>query len=90
MTYCSLFDSDSSLDSGIKKGDKIFIGDNLMEELIATGHDEKEMVEFVNKFMNTEQTAYNVYEYTNMKGISSYYVTVDFLCEIPIKACNKI
>ncbi|GAB0156211.1 hypothetical protein CHRYSEOSP005_14750 [Chryseobacterium sp. Alg-005] len=72
----------------IAKGDKIWIKDNLMEELVKHGFNEKEMSGFVNKFKGTEQTAFDVYKDED-NGTESHWVSVDIGCEIPLTACEK-
>jgi len=73
----------------IQKGDKIRIKENLMEELVRFGFNEKEMASFVEKFKNTEQTALDVYEDED-NGTNSTWVTVEICCEVPLSACEKL
>ena len=68
----------------IKKGDKVKVKNNLVEELLKMGFD-KSSAESMSIFENTEQTAFSVY-----KDAGEEYVTIDLCCEIPIQCCELI
>ena len=77
------------MEKKIKKGDKIRIKENLMAELVKFGFKPNEMADFVNHFINTEQTVLDVYHDTD-NGTNSLWVTVEMCCEIPISSCEII
>ncbi|BES63113.1 hypothetical protein [Dysgonomonas capnocytophagoides] len=81
----------------IKKGDKIRIKDNLMDELIRVGFDRGEITSFVDEFKGKKCKALEVYQDTDqeingvlIEGTNEWFVTVDLCCEIPINACEAI
>lgn len=81
----------------IKKGDKIRIKDNLMDELIRVGFNKDEMASFVDEFKGKICKAHDVYQDTDQKingviieGTNEWFVTVDLCCETPINACEII
>jgi hypothetical protein len=78
------------MNPGIKKGDKILIKDNLMEELVKVGFDKIEMEPFVERFKGKVETAYDVYEDEDSKGNKVTFVTVELCCEVPLNACELI
>lgn len=73
----------------IKKGDKIRIKENLMEELVKVGFNRSEMESFVERFKGTEQTAYDVY-FDAPPSTGEWFATVEMCCEIPLSACELI
>lgn len=80
----------------IKKGDKVRIKDNLMDELVRLGFDREEMKGFVKRFQGRTETALDVYQDKGViidgevicEGTLEWYVTVDLCCEIPLNACE--
>nr|DAD92301.1 MAG TPA: UBA domain protein [Myoviridae sp. ct9MV2] len=80
----------------IKKGDKVRIKDNLMDELVRLGFDREEMEGFVKHFQGRVETALDVYQDKGVvidgevisEGTLEWYVTVDLCCEIPLNACE--
>lgn len=81
----------------IKKGDKIIIKSNLMDELIRVGFSSEEMKSFVEEFEGKECIAYDIYQDIDkdiagikIEGSNEWYVTVDLCCEIPLNACELI
>lgn len=77
------------MENTIKKNDRIKIKDNLMDELIKAGFNEREMQGFVNNYKGTVQTAYDIYFDTDNET-KQWWVSIDLGCEIPLKSCEKI
>lgn len=78
------------METTIKRGDKIRIKENLMDELVRCGFNKEEMKPFVRRFKGKKAIAYDVYLYKNSKGSEEMYVTVDLCCEIPLAACEAL
>jgi Ftsk gamma domain. len=80
----------------IKKGDKVRIKDNLMDELVRLGFNREEMKGFVERFKGKVEEALDVYQDKGVvidgevisEGNLEWYVTVDLCCEIPLNACE--
>lgn len=83
--------------NAIKKGDKIIIKENLMDELVRCGFDKEEMKSFVKKFKGKTAKALDVYQDIDkeisgreFKGSGEWYVTVELCCEVPLGACELV
>jgi len=81
----------------IKRGDKIYIKENLMDELVRCGFNKEEMKSFVKRFKGKNLKALDVYQDTDQEingvkidGSNEWYVTVELCCEIPISACELV
>jgi len=81
----------------IKKGDKVRIKENLMDELVRLGFNKEEMKSFVRRFKGRTVEALDVYqdvdnEFAGVKieGSNEWYVTVELCCEVPLSACELI
>lgn len=69
----------------MKKGDKVIIKDNLDYHMKRLGYDNKLINDFVNRFVGTKQTVYDIW-----KDDNETYVTIDMCVEIPIECCEVI
>jgi hypothetical protein len=81
----------------IKKGDKIRIKENLMEELVRCGFNKDEMKSFVKRFKGKTVKALDVYQDVDkdfdgikIEGSNEWYVTVELCCEVPLNACELV
>lgn len=81
----------------IKKGDKVRIKENLMDELVRCGFNERKMELFVERFSGKTVTALDVYKDVDIylggvkiEGSNEWFVTVELCCEVPINACELI
>ncbi len=81
----------------IKKGDKIRIKDNLLEELIRVGFNAESMEPFVKMFKGKVVEAVDVYQDVDQKvgdllieGSNEWFVTVELCCEVPLAACELV
>lgn len=80
----------------IKKGDKVRIKNNLMDELVRLGFNREEMKGFVKRFTGRVETALDIYQDKDVvidgevisEGTLEWYVTVDLCCDIPLSACE--
>lgn len=81
----------------IKKGDKIKIKENLMEEFIRCGFNKDDIESFVNEFKGKTTEALDVWQDTDkqidgkvFRGSNEWFVTIDLCCEVPINSCQLL
>ena len=95
--YCVRVRFIKIMEVNIKKGDKIRIKENLMDELVRCGFNKEEMKSFVKRFKGKTVKALDVYqdvdkEFDGVKieGSNEWYVTVELCCEVPLNACELV